>query len=149
MASPLSLSDPAEKLRSGLAKWALEDAKQGQDYVVNEKGDRMYLKDKISPFVTPLLENMGLAVGNTHKIPRNWLTWHQGWNYTMWRFSITQPIEPSRPHKLYTIPINFISGKPQIVKDGTQSHIVLSCYTITYGAFEVTPELDCLFVGSV
>lgn len=60
MASPISLNLNANKLRSDLAKWACEDAEQGQDYVVNERGDRMYYKEKISGFVTPLLEKMGL-----------------------------------------------------------------------------------------
>lgn len=67
----------------------------------------------------------------------------------MWRFSITQSIEPSRDDKLYTIPINIISGIPQILKNGRQSQVILGCYMMTCGDFEITPELDCLFVGSI
>lgn len=63
MAAPISLNLSANKLRSDLAKWVCEDAKQGQDYVINEKGDRMYYKERISGFVSPLLKTMGLEVG--------------------------------------------------------------------------------------
>jgi hypothetical protein len=63
MASPIFLSRTADKLRSDLAEWARETAKQGQDYLVNEKGDRIYHKQKNSHLVNPLLKDMGIAVG--------------------------------------------------------------------------------------
>lgn len=64
---PQALNDDAEKYRRDLEPWALDTLRvRGEDYFIDEKGDRMYAKEKIDPYVKPLLTSMGLDVGTPY-----------------------------------------------------------------------------------
>ncbi|KAE8335704.1 hypothetical protein BDV24DRAFT_5048 [Aspergillus arachidicola] len=132
MVFPTPLNTDAESQRKNLAKWA-GNSVRGQDYVVDEKGNRIYYREKIARYVDPLLTAMGLS----------------GWGYTMWRYSAYTPIDPVPRAEIYFIPIDITTGQPQIIQDGRQSQVVPGWFTVTLGAFELTPEFDCLLIGDI
>lgn len=62
MTTPVPLSAEAEGCRRALADW-ITRAQMQNDFVLDEKGNRIYLREKIKPLVEPLLQAMGLVVG--------------------------------------------------------------------------------------
>lgn len=132
MIIPTPLNTEAENCREALVRW-IAQSQPGADYVRDEKGNRIYSKQKMAPFVEPLLQAIGLS----------------RLGYTMWRYSAYSLIHPDPPTELYIIPIEIISGQPQIIKDGRQNQIVPGWYTVTIGAFEVTPQFDCLLAADI
>lgn len=63
MVGPLLLTREAESLRRSLAEWVSAYRSRGQDYALDEHGNRVYEVSKLPPLVTRLLEIMGLQVG--------------------------------------------------------------------------------------
>lgn len=57
------------------------------------------------------------------------------------------PIHPLPHSDLYFIPISVVSGQPLMIQGGRQSMMVPGWYTVTLAPFELTPEVDCLFIG--
>lgn len=77
------------------------------------------------------------------------LLFFKAWGYTLWRHSANTPVDPVPPAELYVIPINVVSGRPQMAQRGRIDMVVPGWYTVSIGAFELTPEFDCLFVGGI
>ena len=61
MALPTPLSPDAEQHRNDLARW-IKHTEPEKDYVFDEKGNRIYSKQNMTPYVKPLLKAMGLSV---------------------------------------------------------------------------------------
>ncbi|EER40629.1 hypothetical protein I7I53_07025 [Histoplasma capsulatum var. duboisii H88] len=129
-ATLIPLNEDAEKYRNALEEW-ISQAEQWQDFTVDAKGNRRYLDRSIEPHVLPLLKSLGLPVE---------------WGFTLWRFSITEFVDQLQKD-IYTIPINIVTGNPQFIVGSQRIKVVLGHYTTTQGDFQLTPELDCLFVG--
>lgn len=68
MTSPTPLNAEAEAYRKDLADWISQSQLQ-TDYVLDEKGNRIYSRNRIASHVEKLLQALGLSV-----CPRYWLT---------------------------------------------------------------------------
>ena len=62
MVGPLLLTREAESIRRSLVKWVSAYRIRGEDYTLDEHGNRVYEVSKLPPLVNPLLEVMGLQV---------------------------------------------------------------------------------------
>lgn len=88
-----------------------------------------------------------LYVLDIDKSPIRALMCQQGLGFTMWRYCAYTLIDPDPPTELYFIPIQIVSGQPQMIRDRRQHQIVPGWYSVTRGPFELTPEFDCLLAG--
>ncbi|KAJ5461040.1 uncharacterized protein N7458_002592 [Penicillium daleae] len=126
---PFLLTKVAEEARQRLATWASDHAVPSKDYFVDEQGDRTYKIESLKPLVEPLLREMNLAE----------------WKYTMHRESDIRLIPVNHP--TYAIPINVITGVPQIKDLASNVVTLLVGYFFTLSEdVLILPQADYLVV---
>ncbi|KAJ5737320.1 uncharacterized protein N7483_002445 [Penicillium malachiteum] len=93
---PYLLSKAAQEAREELAIWTGGQLIAGEDYKLEGQANRYYYRTAtLKRFVELLLRHMQL----------------EGWTYTMYRSSETQPV----PASSIVVPINVIAGIPEFV----------------------------------
>jgi hypothetical protein len=138
----IPLDDGAVKCRTELEAW-IQQAKQAQDYIIDAKGNRKYFNQSIKPYVTAMLENMGIPV--CRKICDYQRATDIFLRTGASPCGVSQQLNTSIGYiRRY---IRFLSGQCRGIHHTEQTDVLLGNYTVTHGDFHLTPELDCLFVG--
>ena len=71
MTTPVPLNTEAEACRKALADWVVQ-SQVPIDFVLDEKGNRIYSRNSIKSLVEPLLQAMGLPVSRHPRHGHSW-----------------------------------------------------------------------------